>query len=357
MSILDGTTESMQYACCGLDNATDRDGVTTFYTYDAMKRLVATSRLNITTTTVLDSAGRTVATVRTGTDASQITLSQAQYDLSGRLTTETNALNGVTSYSYSSDPTTGALIRTVTNPDGGTRTEAYYVDGSMKEISGTAVHAVEYQYGVDSDGLYSSEIKIASDGSTNEWVKTSTDLLGHSYKTLYPDGAFSQSYFNNQGQLWREVDPDNVTSLSVFNGKGEVAYSIAALSSTALSISDYPTLLSDLTSLLSGTDRITASISDVTTDHSANVRRTRTWTWDTLNANSSNLISVAESSTDGLRSWQTQYRDASTPVTSSAQTVYSTGGYRYATNTPRTIHTASVFIRMAASAQIFGAIR
>lgn len=341
---LDGTTEYMQYACCGLDNATDRDGVTTFYTYDAMKRLVATSRLNITTTTVLDSAGRTVGTVRTGTDASQITLSQSQYDLSGRLTTETNALNGVTSYSYSSDPNTGALIRTVTNPDGGTRIEAYYVDGSMKEISGTAVHSVEYQYGVDSDGAYRSEIKIASDGSTNEWVKTSTDLLGHSYKTLYPDGAFSQSYFNNQGQLWRGVDPDSVTSLSVFNGKGEVAYSIAALSSTALSISDYPTLLSDLTSLLSGIDRITATVSDATTDHSANVRRARTWTWDTLNANSSNLISMAESSTDGLRSWQTQYRDASTPVTSSAQTVYSTGGYRYATNTaPDSSYAISIY--------------
>ncbi|SPE55547.1 hypothetical protein SBV1_2230001 [Verrucomicrobia bacterium] len=36
---------------------------------------------------------------------------------------------------------------TKTNPDGGTRIEHYYLDGSMKLVSGTAVHPVQYFYG------------------------------------------------------------------------------------------------------------------------------------------------------------------------------------------------------------------
>ena len=43
-------------------------------------------------------------------------------------------------------------------------------------------------------------------------------------------------------------------------------------------------------------------------------------------------MSQTETSVDGLRSWQTKYRDATTPVTSSRQTVYAGGGNRYVTN-------------------------
>src|SRR2546425_7427470 len=42
---LDGTTETANYACCGLDTATDRDGVITQYIYDPAKRRIGTTRL------------------------------------------------------------------------------------------------------------------------------------------------------------------------------------------------------------------------------------------------------------------------------------------------------------------------
>ena len=317
---LDGTTELTQYTCCGVDNTTDRDGVQTFFGYDALKRQISSTRLNITSTSVLDPVGRTLQTIRTGSDNSQILMHQAQYDLAGRTTSETNALGGVTSYSESADPVTGALVRTTIYPDNGTRVEAYYLDGSMKQVSGTAVHTVQYSYGVDADGPYTTEIKVTTTGGTNEWVKTSSDLLGHPFKTLYPDGASEISAYNNAGQLISQTDPDQVTTLYQYNLKGELAYT--AIDTNQNGIIDFD-----------GSDRITSTISDVVADHGVNVRRTRTYVWDTLNANSSNLVSVSEVSADGLQSWQTTYRDPSTSVTSSSHTLYSAGGNRYVTNT------------------------
>jgi hypothetical protein len=210
VSHLDNTTEITHYDCCETDYAVDRDSVTNFYGYDAMKRPITSTRLGITTTSVLGPLGRVVATIRTGSDNSQVTLGQSQYDLAGRLVAETNALLGVTRYGEGTDPVTGGLVRTNTYADGGTRLEWYYLDGSLKQVTGTAVHPVQYFSGLDNDGPFTTEIKVASGGGTNEWTKTSSDFLGRPYKTLYADNASSQSYYNNQGQLWKEIDPIGV---------------------------------------------------------------------------------------------------------------------------------------------------
>ncbi|MGH7972226.1 MAG: hypothetical protein ACREIC_26230, partial [Limisphaerales bacterium] len=220
---LDGTTEWTHYACCGPDYVVDRDSTTNYFGYDAMKRQITSTRLGITTSTVLDPVGRTVATVRTGTDNSQITQSQSSYDLANRLVCQTNGLGGVTTYA-NSYAGTGALIHSMTNADGGTRIEAYFVDGSLKSVTGTGVHPVQYMYGVDGDGLYTTEIKMTNTGGTNEWVKTSTDLLGRTWKTLYPNSASSHSVYNSLGQLAQEIDPDAVGTLYQYNAKGELVY-------------------------------------------------------------------------------------------------------------------------------------
>jgi hypothetical protein len=54
---LDGTHEDTYYGCCGIDSTADRDGVSTTYWHDSMKRQTATTRLGITTTNILDAAG------------------------------------------------------------------------------------------------------------------------------------------------------------------------------------------------------------------------------------------------------------------------------------------------------------
>ena len=69
----------------------------------------------------------------------------------------------------------------------------------------------------------------------------------------------------------------------------------------------------------SGTDRITCTTNDVID----NVRRTQTYVWDQNSSDHSVLIREIRGSTDGLTNWQTVYRDASTPVTTTSQTSYS----------------------------------
>ncbi len=307
---MDGTTEQKYYSCCGIDYTVDRDGVTTQYYYDDAKRQVATFRNGITTSNLLDSVGRILKTVRIGTDNSQIVLGQWQYDLSGTLIRQTNALGGVTSYTEG----TGGLVRTTTNPDGGTIIETYYGDGQLKSRTGTAVHGVAYSYDVDSPGhRITTETKLTAAGvATSEAVSSYVDWLGKPTKTVYSDTAGSsiQYSYNTVGQLAQEIDPDGVTTLYGYNLKGE-------LTTNAIDMEGYGTIDP------SGTNRITFTTNDVVSDHGVNVLRSRTYVWMTDNDDSPSLVSMSEMSTDGLQSWQTRYRDSSTPVTTHSQTVYS----------------------------------
>ncbi len=347
VSHLDGTSESTSYSCCGIQSTTDRDGVTTSYTYDAMKRLVATTRLGITTSNVLDSAGRTIATIRIGSSGTAITQQQFQYDTAGRMIGETNALGGPTSIVETTDPTTKGRILTTTYADGGTRIEAHYRDGSLKSMTGTAVHQVRYAHGYDGDEgvIYSKEIKLSDGSDTSEWTKDLVDAAGRTYKTVYADSTYTRSWFNNQGQMWKQQDADGDITLHTFNGNGEQDYSITALSDTARGFTAYGDLVSGLSGILSGTDYVSEAVSDVVYDssHSANVRRTQSYVWATGGSSSPSLLSVSESSVDGLQSWNTSYAGL-TAQTFHSQTVYGSGGARTVTATaPDNSYTVSTY--------------
>jgi RHS repeat-associated protein len=274
----DTRTETVQYGCCGLAWTQDRDGTQTFYVSDVLGRQVASTRLEITTSNVLDAAGNTLATVRFGTDGSTVTLHGAAYDTAGRKVRETNALNGVTTYTYSLNGS-GETVRTTTYPDTATRIETYYQDGSLKSVTGTAVFPVRYEYGVESDdGVprpFTKEIKLNLNGTdTAEWTKTYTDLLGRNYKTVFAAAStpypFTLSTFNNAGQLVSQADPDGVVTLYAYNTKGELEY-------TCLDSNRNGTL--DFT----GPDRITRTVNVVSNyfeplDY-ATVRGTLTYQW------------------------------------------------------------------------------
>ena len=324
---LDGTYEDTQFACCGVDSTTDREGVVTYYVYDALKRQTASIRQNVTTTNILDAAGRTVKSIRIGSDNSQIVQGQSKYDLAGELLYQTNALNGVTSYAQSVDGS-GHKVRTTTNPDGGTRIETYFKDGSLLSVTGTAEFPVYYEYGIELEGGYyrtfTKEIKGSTTGT--EWTKSYTDMLGRAYKTVYADATpdtesdnpFTLTFYNDVGQMWKQVDPDGVSTLYQYNAKGELAY-------TALDMDRNDAI--DFT----GTDRITSTVSDVLANYGTTVRRTRSYVWGLDNQNTSNLVSTAEASVDGLRSWNTVWNNGQS-VTSRSQTAFGGSGYRYATN-------------------------
>ena len=304
---LDGTTEQTVYNCCGIDYTIDRDGVTTQYYYDDAKRQVATLRNGIITSNLLDSVGHVLKTVRIGTDNSPpIVLGQWQYDLAGKLIRQTNALGGVTGYSES------GLVRTTTNPDGGTIIETYYGDGQLKSRTGTAVHGVAYSYDVETDGhRITTETKLTAAGAaTSEAVSSYVDWAGKPTKTVYSDTAGSsvQYSYNTIGQLAQEIDPDGVTTLYGYNLKGEMVTNAIDMEGYGIDPS--------------GTNRVTFTTNDVVSD-GVNVLRSRTYMWMTNYDDTPTLVSMSETSTDGLQSWQTRYCDAGPPLTTHSQTVYS----------------------------------
>ena len=344
---LAGRTTQYRYSdCCGLSSSTDPDGATTAYTKDALNRQVAGTVYygasnGITTTNALDAAGRVLSTRRIGADGTTITLNQFQYDLAGRVISQTNALGGVTTTAYGM--VNNQLCVTSTDPDGGTRIETYYRDGRLQSVTGTAVHPVQYNYGVEQDNNvwreYTQEIKLTATGGTNEWTKTYVDGIGRPYKTVYsaasPPYPYSQSFYNNQGQLWEQRDPDGVTNFYVYDNtqgdfnQGQRQFSITALSSTALGITDYGTLVSSLTSLEGGIDRVTRVTNTVVpaANGQPNLVRRDTYAWTNNETDGAGtLISSTETSTDGLQTWNIVYRDTSTGVTNS--TVTSPGSSR-----------------------------
>gem|GEM_PF-881523 len=325
---LDGTTEATVYGCCGIDFFTDREGVTTSYNYDPFtKQVTDTTVLGITTHNDYDAAGRLVKTTRIGTDSSHIIQNLSTYDTAGRLTSSTpgdngSGLNQTTSYSEYFDAS-NHLIDVTTNPDGGTRIETHYQDGALISVTGTSVFPVQYSYGMSTTSLkygeFTKEIKTAQ---TNEWTATYQDALGRNFLTVYSAASgspSSQSIFNILGQLIEQIDPDGVATLYQYNGKGEVAYTATDMNGN--------------NSVDFATDRLSGTINDVTTDHGVTVSRSRSFVWNVNGSTASNLVSLAETSADGLQSWNVVF-DNGIGITNSSLTSYDpTHGYRIVTST------------------------
>ena len=310
---LDGRSVYYSYSCCALESMTDRDGVTTSYGYDAMHRQVTTTRLGITTSNVLDAAGNVVGTVRIGTDGSAITLSTQTYDQGGRVTVSANALGQPTYYADSF--ANGMTLRTVTLPNGGTRIETNYPDGSLAGVGGTATAPTANDNGIEQVNsvwqAYSLEKRLVG-SSGNEWVKSYTDFLGRSYLTLYADGSSQVSYFNICGQLAKAVNQDGGVMMFRYNGLGEQEFAASLIDTNQ---SDFQ---------LNGSDRITRTVND----YEGGYRRTRTFVWYTNGQDAALLVDTVKINPNGLDTIQT--RDNQTTY---RQTTYPGNGIRMETVT------------------------
>jgi RHS repeat-associated protein len=326
---LDGTTETTVYGCCGIDSFTDREGVTTTYNYDPYtKQVTDTTRLGITTHNDYDAAGNLLQTKRIGTDTTQIIQNVSTYDTAGRLTSSTPASNGsglnqTTTYSEFFDGS-NHRINTTTYPDGGTRVETQYQDGAMLSVGGTAVFPLQYSYSMSTNTSKYGEVTkmIKLGGQTNEWTSTYQDALGRSFLTVYSAASgtpSSQSIFNTVGQLAEQIDPDGVTALYQYNGKGTLAYSATDMNGN--NAIDF------------ATDRISGTVNDVTTDNGVTVSRSRSFVWNVNGSSVSNLVSTAETSADGLRSWNIAFNNG-IGITNRSQTTFDPAhGYRITTST------------------------
>ena len=214
---LDGTFETYSYSCCGLDTVVDRDGVSTSFGYDVMKRQITSIRSGIVTSNILDCSGQRLGVQRYGTDSSIVTLESNGYDSAGFMTSSTNAFGGVSVFTRSLAG--GAFHQSVTNPDGGVIDTSYNADGSLSAVVGTGAFPKQYLYGVESTSdtetgthtfLFEQKIKPDSGNHPIEWVKTYRDAAGRVAKVAYQDGAYSIYLYNALGQLAKYIDPDKV---------------------------------------------------------------------------------------------------------------------------------------------------
>jgi len=311
----DGTYETKDYACCGLSSSRDRSGLVTTYTYDDLGRQTTVSRSGLATRTAYDADSRVKSVTRIGSDNSEMVLQTSAYDLAGRPTEQRDALSRLTATSEAFDAGTGQTTRTTTTP-AGTSIEVRHRDGSQLGVSGTTVAPRTFEYGLESGQPFTKQILVGDSGATTEWTKTFTDFAGRTYKTVLADSATTQSYFNTVGQLVRQTDPDSIATLFANNARGE--QEVTALDVDGDSIIDYD-----------GTDRISKTVTTVATRDSFTVQRSTTQTWEVNGSDTPVTVSVAEQSTDGLRSWQTTRGLTTTSVTtldgSGGRTVTTTG--------------------------------
>lgn len=286
----DGTSSETVYGCCGPDTVTGRDGIVTSYVYDDLQQVVSETRAGLTTAYTRDLAGNTTSITRLGSDSSAILQNTSTYDSAGRLTASADALGNVTAYAETLNAD-GTRTKTTTNPDGTTQIETFNRDGSPAAVTGTAVHPLKYEYGVDTYGPYTKTIHVGANNAGTEWTKSYTDFLGRTYKTVTSGGAISQTFYNVLGQQIKAVDPDGVTSLYAYNARGEQEY--AATDMNGNSQIDF-----------AGPDRITRTQSAVLTAHSTTVRRTTASVWTAAGETGQ---AVQDASADGHQQWNTRF--------------------------------------------------
>jgi RHS repeat-associated protein len=286
---LGGTTETFSYGCCGVDFKTDKEGIWTYYTYDAERRVLTESRSGITFIYKYDAAGRKTSTTRRGSDSTEILLEATVYDISGRVISVITP-RGTASFDEVIDAS-GHLVKTTALPDAGIKVETFAQDHSLLEIAGSGAHPTRYEYGVDASGVFTKEIRLGPLGESTEWSKRYTDLAGRESKIVFPDGAHAQKFYNGQGQLIKDVDPDGVTRLYSYNGKGEQEFNAVDINRNGIIDADGP-------------DQVTRTTSEVATAHGLSVSRRTTIK---LSETGPITVSMIENGVDGLQSWETRY--------------------------------------------------
>jgi len=296
---LDGTTSTEQYDCCTVSAIKGRDGSIVSYTYDELHRLLTATASGITISNRYDSEGHLLQQWRIGTNGGVITLEQNGHDVTGRRIATTNAAGDVREFlkTSSSAGTITNILKVFTNMNAASyRYEARYRDGQLSSVRGGLVHSSRYEYGPTNGGTFTKEIKLDVSGSdTSEWTIEFFDAAGRSYKTFYPDGAFSQTFYNQKGQVTNEIDPDSVSTLYQYNNRASREYSVLDLNRNAAID-------------LGGADRITRMANYVTTRAAyGDVWVTETSVWATNDSNSGTIVSANESTVNGLTNWNTQY--------------------------------------------------
>ena len=191
------TRTEAEWSCCGKQSSTDIYGITTRYRYDELKRLSATvnEATGVETQFSYDAAGRQLQSVESNGGLRRVRSSR--FDLSGRVVEKTDQSGLKTAFHYDPGKTT------ITYPGGAGRITGTYLDGRLKAVSGSAVVARFYTYGVNPDGSQWTREAIAREDSPRFTI-TTRDMLGRIIsveKPGYEAPQITRYHYNRIGQL------------------------------------------------------------------------------------------------------------------------------------------------------------
>ena len=209
------------WGCCGKTSETDAEGITTRYIHDDLKRVA--SRTNeatgVETAYIYDAAGRRLSSTQSNEGLSLT--QESRYDSAGRLTAQVDAAGLVTRYAEGDKKSTTLL------PGGAIEITARHLDGRMRSVTGTAVVARYYTYGVDQDGLQWTRVSIGSEDSPR-WEETWRDPAGRVVRVDKPgfEGIeTTRNVYGPKGRLIRTQTPGRADTLYVYDDLGNPAVS------------------------------------------------------------------------------------------------------------------------------------
>lgn len=229
----DGTQESGYWGsgCCGKDSGTERDGTEFTYTYDLNTRPISETRLTTNGTSgstieiSYDAANRKTGTSRYAPGITPLT-TQAGFDMIGRPLLQIGEDGTTNRWSYNDT----SRIVTAAYPGGATVITEKYLDGRVKQQTGTAKVHSAYDYGVNTDGTQWSMEYTGPDGTNSSaWKKTITDFLGRLVKIEKPgfnnSVLVTETFYNSRGLPWKTVQSASsstlLTRLTEYNELGE----------------------------------------------------------------------------------------------------------------------------------------
>ena len=197
---LDGTLLSVTNYCIhGPQTIVGVDDSPSLYTYDAAGNVTIASQpaLDLTATYKHDAFLRITNYTLTATSGESVSTT-TKYDSMGRVTRKLDLL-GETTVLYDDTPTYGSRRSTLL-PYGATLVEDFNMDGSLREVSGSAATAkARYESGADSSGRWHKHF-FPNEGSDAQWNKTTTSLLGQTKSIERPIVGTRQLYYDTKGR-------------------------------------------------------------------------------------------------------------------------------------------------------------
>ncbi len=198
-----GRTAARRHGCCGVEWERDADGAESVTEYTPLRQVQAVIRDHVATLFQYNAGGRTVHRWRTA--GGEVEPGERQvYDGAGRLVAVIDAAGG--RHVHTEGRTLeGGVVRRAQAPDGSVVVERSFRDGSPRDVSGSAAVPRAYAYGAAPGETWVTEYQGA-DTNAAAWVRTVTDMLGHTVSREYPDGYRVETAHDADGREIRRTD-------------------------------------------------------------------------------------------------------------------------------------------------------